>query len=74
MDSFQFVTKLLPSAMLQLPDLHISDNMQLVLGAAACLGVAGVITQAYLKSERGFPLPPSPPTWRLRGHLLPSRE
>ncbi|OAX32606.1 hypothetical protein K503DRAFT_860231 [Rhizopogon vinicolor AM-OR11-026] len=40
--------------MLQLPDLYISDNPQLVLGAAACLGVvAGVITQAYLpRSER----------------------
>ncbi|OAX32481.1 cytochrome P450 [Rhizopogon vinicolor AM-OR11-026] len=26
------------------------------------------------RSESGFPLPPSPPTWRLRGHLLPPRE
>ncbi|OAX31381.1 cytochrome P450, partial [Rhizopogon vinicolor AM-OR11-026] len=67
-----------PSIMFQLPDLHISDNTQLVLGAAACLGVVGVITGAYIqlevnRSESGLPLPPSPPTWRLWGHFLPSR-
>ncbi|KAG2155673.1 cytochrome P450 [Suillus clintonianus] len=57
---------------LELPDLRISDNVQLVLSAAACLGVVGVISRAYLlKSERDLPLPPSPPTWRLGGHLLP---
>ncbi|KAG0695609.1 cytochrome P450 [Suillus ampliporus] len=26
------------------------------------------------RSESGLPLPPSPPTWRLRGHLLPSHN
>ncbi|OAX32607.1 cytochrome P450 [Rhizopogon vinicolor AM-OR11-026] len=47
--------------------------MQLVL-TAACLGILGVV-KAYLpRSEGGFPLPPSPPTWRLRGHLLPPRD
>ncbi|OAX31628.1 cytochrome P450 [Rhizopogon vinicolor AM-OR11-026] len=79
MASFQSFIKLLPSFMFQLPDLHrdISDGMQmqLVLDAAACLAVVGVITQAYLtRSESGLPLPPSPPTWRLWGHLLPPRE
>ncbi|KAG2133748.1 cytochrome P450 [Suillus clintonianus] len=58
--------------MLQLPDLRISDNTQLVLGAAACAGVVGVTVRAYLrKSASGLPLPPSPSTWRLRGHFLP---
>ncbi|KAG1730697.1 cytochrome P450 [Suillus paluster] len=58
--------------MLQLPDLHASDNTQLVLGAAACLGLIGVISKAYLsKSQSGLPLPPTPPTWRLRGHFVP---
>ncbi|KAG2147517.1 cytochrome P450 [Suillus clintonianus] len=56
-------------------DLHISDNTQLLLSATACLGIIGVIFQAYrLKSERNLPLPPSPPTWRLGGHLLPPRK
>ncbi|KAG1746566.1 cytochrome P450 [Suillus paluster] len=68
---------LLPSATLQLHNLCISfsDNTQLVLGAA-CLGViVGVISWAYLpKSESGLPLPPSPPTWRLWGHVLPPRN
>ncbi|KAG1782294.1 cytochrome P450 [Suillus placidus] len=58
--------------MLQLPDLRISDNTQLILGAAICVGVIGVIVRAYLrKSDGRLPLPPSPPTWRLRGHFLP---
>ncbi|KAG1742247.1 cytochrome P450 [Suillus paluster] len=59
--------------MIQLPDLRIFDNTQLILGAAACLGVAGVITQAcyFSNSGSGLPLPPSPPTWRLRGHFIP---
>ncbi|KAG1718603.1 cytochrome P450 [Suillus lakei] len=62
--------------MLQLPDLRVSDNTQLVLGTAACLGVAAaVIARAYLpKSESGLPLPPSPPTWRLLGHFIPPRK
>ncbi|OAX31627.1 cytochrome P450, partial [Rhizopogon vinicolor AM-OR11-026] len=64
--------------MLQLPDLHISDNIQLDLGAATCLGIVGVITWAYLQLEvtrsgSGLPLPPSPTTWRLWGHFLSSR-
>jgi hypothetical protein len=57
--------------MLQLADLPISDNSQLALGTAACLGV-GVIVRAYLaKSDSGLPLPPSPPNSRLLGHFLP---
>ncbi|KAG2134023.1 cytochrome P450 [Suillus bovinus] len=62
--------------MLQLPDPRVFDNIQLVLSTAACLGVlVGVIYWTYLpKSESGFPLPPSPPTWRLRGHLIPPRN
>ncbi|KAG0699188.1 cytochrome P450 [Suillus ampliporus] len=55
-----------------MPDLRIADNTQLVLGAAACLGVVGVIARAYIPtSESGLPLPPSPPTWRLLGHFIP---
>ncbi|KAG1782293.1 cytochrome P450 [Suillus placidus] len=61
--------------MLQLPDLRISDDTQLILSAAICVGVIGVIVQAYLrKSDGRLPLPPSPPTWRLRGHFLPPRN
>ncbi|KAG1770873.1 hypothetical protein EV702DRAFT_1202200 [Suillus placidus] len=61
--------------MLQLPDLRISDNAQLILSAAACLGVVGVIARAYRpKSESNLPLLPSPPTWRLGGHFLPHRH
>ncbi|KAG1743392.1 cytochrome P450 [Suillus lakei] len=59
--------------MLQLPDLRIPCGTQLVLGAAACVAVVGVIVWTYLrKSDTRLPLPPSPPTWRLRGHFLPS--
>ncbi|KAG1858019.1 cytochrome P450 [Suillus subalutaceus] len=54
--------------MLHLPDLRISGNTQLVLGATACVGAIGMIICAYLRNSR---LPPSPPTWRLRGHFLP---
>ncbi|KAG2118120.1 cytochrome P450 [Suillus discolor] len=58
--------------MLKLPDLHITDNTQLVPCAAVCLLVVGIIARAFLaKSESGLPLPPSPPTWRLKGHFLP---
>ncbi|KAG1748411.1 cytochrome P450 [Suillus paluster] len=58
--------------MLQLPDLRIFDNTQLILGAAACLGVVGVILKAYLsKSGSRLPLPPSPPTRRFWGHDVP---
>ncbi|KAG0697092.1 cytochrome P450 [Suillus ampliporus] len=53
----------------------ISDNMQLVLRAVACLGIIGVIARVSLpKLKSGLPLPPSPPTWRLRGHFLPPRN
>ncbi|KAG1728983.1 cytochrome P450 [Suillus paluster] len=70
-----FLPRLLP-ATLQLHNLCISDNPQLVLGAAACLGViVGAIAWAYLpKKKSGLPLPPSPPTWRLLGHMLPHRN
>jgi len=75
MDSLQSFIKFLPPVMSQLLDLHIFDNMQFVLGAVACLGVVGVVTWAcLLRSERGLPLPPSPPTWRLRGHSLNHRK
>ncbi|KAG2145620.1 cytochrome P450 [Suillus cothurnatus] len=51
---------------LQLPDLRI------VLSAAACLAAVGVILWAYRpKSKSDLPLPPSPPTLRLQGHVLP---
>ncbi|KAG2091002.1 cytochrome P450 [Suillus discolor] len=61
--------------MLQLPDLRISDNMSLTLGVAACVGVIGTIVWVYLrKSDSRLPLPPSPPTWRVRGHFLLPHE
>ncbi|KAG1807822.1 cytochrome P450 [Suillus subaureus] len=57
---------------LELPSLRIPDNTQLILSAVACLGVVRVIFWAYSpNSKSGLPLPPSPPTWRLQGHLLP---
>ncbi|KAG1740832.1 cytochrome P450 [Suillus paluster] len=57
--------------MLQLLGIPVSDNTQLVLSATACLAVAGVIARAYLTGSRNvLPLPPSPPTWNLRGHIL----
>ncbi|KAG2125139.1 cytochrome P450 [Suillus clintonianus] len=59
--------------MSQLSDLRISDNAQLVLSAAACLGVIGVIARAY-RPKSGLPLPPSPPTWKLGGHVMPPRH
>ncbi|KAG0696986.1 cytochrome P450 [Suillus ampliporus] len=66
---------LLSSVMLQLPDLCVSDNAQLVLSAATCLGVAGVIFRVYFpQSKSHLPLPPSPPNWSLWGHFLPSRN
>ncbi|KAG1871592.1 cytochrome P450 [Suillus subluteus] len=61
--------------MLQFSVLSIPDNARLIVGAVACLGVIGVIVQAYLpQSINGLPLPPSPSTWRLRGHFLPHRK
>ncbi|KAG2741446.1 hypothetical protein P692DRAFT_20688409, partial [Suillus brevipes Sb2] len=54
--------------MLRLPDLRISGNTQLVIGATACVWSIGVIIRAYLRRSH---LPPSPPTRRLRGHFLP---
>ncbi|KAG2039358.1 cytochrome P450 [Suillus americanus] len=60
---------------LQQPDLRIPDNTQFILSATACLAVVGVIIRACSpKSKSGLPLPPSPPTWRLQGHLLPHRK
>ncbi|KAG0695719.1 cytochrome P450 [Suillus ampliporus] len=71
MSSLQPFLAFFPSMMLQSPNL---DNMQLVLRAAACLGIIGVVARVCLpKSKSGFPLPPSPPSWRLRGHFLPPR-
>ncbi|KAG2137958.1 cytochrome P450 [Suillus clintonianus] len=59
--------------MVQLPELHPFDNMQLVLVAAASLGVVVSIARVYLiKPESARSLPPSPPTHRLLGHFLPS--
>jgi hypothetical protein len=56
----------------QLPDLRIPDNTQLGLSAAVCFVVVGVIFWAYRsKSKSDLPLPPSPPTSRLLGHVLP---
>ncbi|KAG2062852.1 hypothetical protein BDR04DRAFT_1235639 [Suillus decipiens] len=56
--------------MLQLHDLRISGDTQLILNAGACIGVMAVVVWAYLrKSGSRLPLPPSPPTWRLWGHL-----
>ncbi|KAG1728988.1 cytochrome P450 [Suillus paluster] len=61
--------------MLKLLDLCIFDNAQLVLGAAACLGVVGVFFRVFPpQSKSRLPLPPSPPTWRLLGHVLPPRN
>ncbi|KAG1750461.1 cytochrome P450 [Suillus paluster] len=72
MTFLQFFLALLPSAMLHPPTPRISDNMQLVLSAAACLGIIAVIARGFLpQSNSGLPLPPSPPTRRLRGHFLP---
>ncbi|KAG1743394.1 cytochrome P450 [Suillus lakei] len=67
-----YLFPLLRPVMLRLPDLHISSKTQLFFGTAACVGVIGVILRAFLrKSDSRLPLPPSPPTWRLRGHFLP---
>ncbi|KAG0694286.1 cytochrome P450 [Suillus ampliporus] len=72
MSSLQPFLALLSSAILQPQSLSISENTQLILRAAACLGIVGLIARSYLaKSESGLPLPPSPPTWSLRGHSLP---
>ncbi|KAG1772935.1 cytochrome P450 [Suillus placidus] len=69
MSSLQSFFALIP---LQQPDLRIPVNTQFVLSAAACLAAVGVIFWAYRpKSESALPLPPSPPTWRLQGHVLP---
>ncbi|KAG2342045.1 cytochrome P450 [Suillus weaverae] len=61
--------------MLQFLDLSISDSAPLIVVAVTCLGVIGVIAQAYLpQSKNGLALPPSPSTWRLWGHFLPPRK
>ncbi|KAG0695260.1 cytochrome P450 [Suillus ampliporus] len=72
MSSLQPFLAFLPSVKLPPQD---SESAQLILSAAACLGIVGLIARVYLpRSESGLPLPPSPPTWRLRGHLLPPRN
>ncbi|KAG1801739.1 cytochrome P450 [Suillus subaureus] len=60
--------------MLQLTDLRLSDHAQLVVGAT-CLCIIALISRAYLSStESSLSFPPSPLTWRLRGHLIPTRN
>jgi hypothetical protein len=56
--------------------LVISDQATHVVSAAIYLGaVVAIFARAYLaKSESSLPLPPSPPTWRLWGHILPPRK
>ncbi|KAG1872488.1 cytochrome P450 [Suillus subalutaceus] len=72
MSSLQSFLALIP---LQLPDLRICNNTQLLLSAAAFLGVIGLITRAYcFESASNLPLPSSPSTWRLGGHILPHRK
>ncbi|KAG1875750.1 cytochrome P450 [Suillus subluteus] len=72
MRSLQPVFAFIP---LQQIDLRIPDNMQLVLSATTCLAVLVVIFRTYRpKSKSGLPLPPSPPTWRLRGNVLPPHK
>lgn len=56
-----------------LPDLHISENTELVLAAAACLGVGAVI-RSYLTSGSKLPFPPSPPSAGLLGYVLPHHK
>ncbi|KAG0694288.1 cytochrome P450 [Suillus ampliporus] len=74
MGSLQPFLAFLSSAILQPQNFCISDNTQLVLRAAACLGIVGLIARSYLaKSESGLPLPPSPPTWSLP-HISLKRE
>ncbi|KAG1733319.1 cytochrome P450 [Suillus lakei] len=57
----------------QLPDLHISQNTELVLAAAACLGLGAVI-RSYIKSGSKLPIPPSPPSPGLLGYVLPHHK
>ncbi|KAG2143792.1 cytochrome P450 [Suillus bovinus] len=60
--------------MLQLTDLQLFDHAQFFV-AATCLGVTALIYHAYLSSrESSLSCPPSPPTWRLLGHLIPHRN
>ncbi|KAG1799598.1 cytochrome P450 [Suillus variegatus] len=60
--------------MLQLTDLQLSSHAQLFV-AATCLGVTALIYYAYIAStESNLSCPPSPLTWRLRGHLIPPRN
>ncbi|KAG1874405.1 cytochrome P450 [Suillus subluteus] len=62
--------------MLQLTDLRLSDYAQLVIGAT-CLCVTALISHTYLSTsstKSSISCPPSPLTWRLRGHLIPPRN
>ncbi|KAG0703536.1 cytochrome P450, partial [Suillus ampliporus] len=70
MSSLQSFSVLHSSTMLYLPDLHVSENTELVLAVAACLGVGAAI-RTYLNSGSKLPLPPSPPSRGLLGHELP---
>jgi hypothetical protein len=58
--------------MLQLPNLPISDNAPLVVGAVTCLSVLGAIVLPQLKNS--LALPPSPFTSRPWGHFLLPRK
>jgi len=69
MSSLQSFLALIPP---QFPDLRISDNTQLLLSTAACLGVIGLITRAHRsESASNLPLPSFISSWRLGGHVLP---
>ncbi|KAG1799006.1 cytochrome P450 [Suillus plorans] len=72
MNCLQSFFALLPSAMLQLPDLFISDNAWLIAGAVTCLSVIGAFVLP--QSKNGPPLPPYPFTLRPWGHFLPSHK
>ncbi|KAG2133694.1 cytochrome P450 [Suillus clintonianus] len=59
--------------MLRLPDLHILEHRELVLAAAACLGLGAVI-RAYHTTGSKLPIPPSPPSAGLLGYVLPTHK
>lgn len=58
--------------MFQVPDLSISDNAQLVVGAVTCIGVIGLIVLPQSKND--LPFASSPFTLRPWGHYLPPRK
>lgn len=51
-------------------DLRLPNNIQLAI-AASCLGAVALINYVFFSSTEGsLSLPPSPPTWKLRGHFI----